>query len=63
MEGLWDKVCELAGQPNGLLVASLFANVVLAVALVGLWRQYIALHREIWDVLKMALPLAMRRPA
>ncbi|MFH2126565.1 MAG: hypothetical protein ABIK12_08605 [Pseudomonadota bacterium] len=63
MGDLWDKVCQLAAQPNGLLVASLFANVVLAWALVVMWRRLQALTDRIWEVLKLIAPLAMRRPA
>ena len=63
MSEVWDTVCELATRPNGLLAASLFANVVLGTALIVMWRRLQALHDRIWEVLRLVVPLAMRRPA
>lgn len=63
MNAVWEKVCQLATQPNGLLVASLVVNVVLAWALVVMWRRLQALHDRIWEVLKLIAPLAVRKPA
>lgn len=54
MGGLWDTARELATQPNGLLVASLMANVALAWVVRALWRRNQTVQDRIWEVLRLA---------
>ncbi len=63
MQEIVDSICQVVGHPQAFLVGSLTANAALALTCAHLWRENRALHARIWEVLRLVLPLATRRPA